>query len=159
MTGMKSTAVLSECGLYRYSLTREWDDGGDRCCWIMLNPSTADAEHDDPTIRKCVKFSRAWGHGSLVVVNLFAWRATDPAALKRANFPVGSLNNEAIADAVKGCSRVIAAWGNHGKLYRRADKVRALLAGVDVEHLGLTSEGQPWHPLYRPDATIPQFWP
>lgn len=79
---MERAAEFSGCGRYRYSLRRRWADGGPPACWIMLNPSTADAEKDAPTIRRCIGFSKAWGHNALVVVNLFALRSTDPTALR-----------------------------------------------------------------------------
>ena len=103
-------AVLSECGSYRYALTREWADG--KCvAWLMLNPSTADADIDDPTIRRCIGFARQWGYGRLVVVNLFALRATDPRVLVRNADPVGSKNDFYIAKAMKEAQEVICAWG------------------------------------------------
>jgi hypothetical protein len=82
-------AVLSECGRYRYVLTRTWDHDLAACAFIGLNPSTADAHEDDPTIRRCIRFARDWGHGGLIMLNLFAWRSTDPRGLLDAIFPVG----------------------------------------------------------------------
>ena len=79
-----SEAVISQDERHRYSLTRRWGDGPRVCCWIMLNPSTADATTDDPTIRRCIGFTHAWGYDALTVVNLYAWRATDPADLRNA---------------------------------------------------------------------------
>jgi hypothetical protein len=151
-------AVLSDCGRYRYSLTRTWGDQQNLCCWIMLNPSTADAELDDPTIRKCIGFSQRWGHGGLVVVNLFAWRSTDPEALKRCGDPIGALNNDAIREAVATSVRVICAWGTHGKLMGRGQRVRGWFPPNTTEHIGpLSKDGHPKHPLYLPYelATVP----
>ena len=89
---MKKGATISECGLYRYSLTRVWDDVLPMCIFVMLNPSTADADIDDPTIRRCINFAKREGCGSLMVVNLFAYRATSPADMKAAVDPIGSGN-------------------------------------------------------------------
>lgn len=160
--GQVRTAILSDCGRYRYSLTRQWG-AGPRVCWLMLNPSTADAEKDDPTIRKCVGFSKAWGYGSLVVVNLFAWRSTDPRALRAAEDPVGPENDGAIERAAGTSVRVIAAWGAHLRgsgRYARGAHVRALVArrGVPVYHLGFTADGDPRHPLMLPYRTAPVLW-
>src|SRR5262245_19133112 len=93
-------ALISPCGLYRYWLTRTWDNSLRRVCWVMLNPSTADAEQDDPTIRRCVGFARSWGAGGIIVVNLFAFRASDPKALLRAADPVGPDNDGHILKSV-----------------------------------------------------------
>ncbi len=120
----------------------------------MLNPSTADAEHDDPTIRRCFGFARSWGFGALEVVNLFAWRSTSPAALQSAKDPVGPANDAAILDAHACCGQTVLAWGNHGAHLNRDREVRLLLDGdASVVHFGLTGAGQPRHPLYiRADA-------
>ncbi len=148
-----STAVISPCNLYRYVLTRTWDAALPAVAWIMLNPSVADAAQDDPTIRRVVRFSRDMGAGGCVVVNLFALRATDPAKLRTAADPVGPdndrhINFEATPPFVH--RRVIAAWGAHPMAVQRArDVLRTLKeAGVAVECLGKTKDGQPRHPLY-----------
>src|SRR5438105_288943 len=93
---MFQTAVFGDGGRYRYSLTREWDRRGDQACWIMLNPSIANAERDDPTIRRCIGFARRWGLGGIVVVNLFGLVATYPIELARAKAPIGPHNDDAI---------------------------------------------------------------
>jgi hypothetical protein len=143
------TAVISECGTYRYRLTRVWDADKSCVCWVMLNPSTADASKDDPTIRKCVGFSRRLGFGSIVVVNLFAFRATSPKDLRRTP-GVGEGNDWQITLALKRSSTSIAAWGANGAYF--PDRVREVCRLIR-EHsarpfcLGLTKGGQPLHPL------------
>lgn len=161
----ESGATLDATGRYRYALRRRWALHGDGVCWIMLNPSTADARQDDPTIRRCVGFSKAWGYGWLVVVNLFATRATDSKELRlRPDFYrsehealIGPENDDAITRAVAAAKLTVAAWGNHGALYNRGDEVREML-DAPLHHLGFTKQGQPRHPLYvRADAK-PELW-
>jgi hypothetical protein len=146
--GGERSARLSPCGLYRYELKRRWS-AGPTATWIMLNPSTADAEQDDPTIRRCVGFTKAWGLGGLTVVNLFALRSTDPRALLSAADPVGLGNDDAIHDAATAARIVIAAWGAHGVLNGRATHVLDLLetTPAQVACLGTTKDGHPRHPL------------
>lgn len=151
-------AVVSPCGLYRYTLTRAWAHRSwcwRRALWIGLNPSTADAEIDDPTIRRMVGFSRAWGFGSLEVVNLFAWRATDPRALRSVPDPVGPDNDRCIVEAAARASLIVACWGADPMVARRSRAVLDLLApaNVDVVCLGRTRDGHPRHPLYLSAAT------
>jgi hypothetical protein len=150
-----SSAVISECGRYRYRLTRTWDAALDPACFVMLNPSTADATHDDPTIRRCVGFARGWGCGGIVVVNLFAFRATDPAEMFRASLAaIGPENDRHVRDAAEQCRPVVAAWGAHGGFLRRDAAARRLLVDVGsaVLCLGVTKQGHPRHPLYVPAA-------
>ncbi len=134
-----SAATFDPTRTYRYSLTRRWAPGGTRACWIMLNPSTADAEQDDPTIRRCIGFSKLWGHSELVVVNLFALRSTDPAALASHGDPIGPHNDFAIEEAGLTSAHVVCAWGRHGALRNRAGTVlrHLMSAGVELHHLGL----------------------
>ncbi|KKM80047.1 hypothetical protein LCGC14_1343720 [marine sediment metagenome] len=141
------SAVLSPCGRYRYSLTREFFMGAGRVLFVMLNPSTADAETDDPTIRRCIGFARRWGFRRLDVGNLFAWRATNPKEIRQVSDPVGPENDRRLMYLSECADAVIAAWGTHGAYRNRDSDVLALLAGK-VEHLGLTKQGHPKHPLY-----------
>jgi len=120
--------------------------------WIMLNPSTANAERDDPTIRRCIGFSRAWGFGAMHAVNLFALRATDPAELARAPDPVGPETDRQIVESTAGADTIIAAWGAHTLARARAVEVLPLLAGP-LRCLGVTASGAPRHPLYPPAST------
>jgi hypothetical protein len=147
--GGEKSARLSPCGLYRYELKRRWS-AGPTATWIMLNPSTADAEQDDPTIRRCIGFTKAWGLGGLTVVNLFALRSTDPKALTFARDPVGPGNDEAIHDAAVGARVVVCAWGAHATAKDRAAQVLDLLDATLHTPMCLdrTKDGQPRHPLY-----------
>lgn len=150
-------ARFSECGRYRYTLQRSWLPTDPHMCWIMLNPSTADADVDDPTVRRCVRFAERLGMGGLVVVNLFALRATDPKTLRRVEDPVGPENDEAILEAAKAASRVVVAWGAHGGLLLRDRKVTETLKrhGIALECMGITRDGHPRHPLYLRGDTEP----
>jgi hypothetical protein len=135
-------------GPYRYLLWRRWADAAS-LLFVMLNPSTADAERDDPTIRRCIGFARAWGFGAVEVVNLFAWRATYPRELRRARDPIGPDNDRVILEAAARNQAIIAAWGNHGAFGERDRQVAALLAPFGARCLGArTSGGAPRHPLY-----------
>lgn len=167
---MKRTAMIE--GLYRYSLTREWGADLDACrrvCWIMLNPSTADAQDDDPTIRKCLGFSRRLGFDAFVVVNLFAFRATDPKdlvrAFKQGRAVVGPKNEQAIADAADRSSLVICAWGagvrSVDPRFSAEDAVdRAIGRHPQVRCLGRCKGGsEPRHPLMLPYSAQLEAWP
>jgi len=148
--GSLKHAVLSPCGRYRYCLSRTWEPRKLPLVWIMLNPSTADAEIDDPTIRRCTGFSKREEAGGIEVLNLFALRATDPAALRCADDPVGPDNDQWIREVLTPHSRVICAWGAHGTLFDRAAIVLQWLrnSGLKTQALGLTKEHHPRHPLY-----------
>lgn len=161
------SAIFSECGLYRYELTRDLDgalfglsEHGSTCCFVMLNPSTADADMDDPTIRRCIGFAGRLGHTKLIVVNLFAYRATDPEHMKRALDPVGPQNDMAIVRAVERSRLVICAWGNHGGYRERDRRVLDLIAGRRTPYvLGKSKCGRfPKHPLYLANQTTPSEW-
>jgi len=145
-----SGATFSGCGLYRYKLWRSWDTGKAPAMFLMLNPSTADAEKNDPTVERCERYARSWGYGGLLVCNLFAYRATDPKDMKMVSDPVGPDNNAAILDSAEQASIVVGAWGNHGSYLGRAESVRRLLrlSGVDLYCLKITKLKQPSHPLY-----------
>lgn len=155
----RSTAIYSSCEAYRYSLTREWGNGR-RVAFVMLNPSTADELRNDPTVERCERRARMMGAGAFRVVNLFAFRATKPADLKRARAPVGPGNDAALTDAASWADQVICGWGTHGAHQSRDVVTEALLraAGVPLWHLGLTMNGHPRHPLYLPYACLPELW-
>lgn len=152
MSALRTSAGFSDDRVYRYWLTRTWDDATPPLVVIGLNPSTADETQDDPTIRRCIGYARAWGHGGLVMLNLFAFRATDPRDMKRAFDPVGRANDATLRVATEG-RRVLCAWGAHGTYIDRASVVCEMLATRELVCLGTTKDGQPKHPLYlRADA-------
>jgi hypothetical protein len=147
------SATISPCGLYRYDLIRRWPSpGGMLVNFIGLNPSTADAEQDDPTIRKCCEFARRWGYDGIVMTNLFAFRATDPRAMRQAVDPVGPENNARLLHWSRVAALVVVAWGNHGAFRDRGNLVTSLL-NPPAYCLRLTKAGQPEHPLYLPYST------
>lgn len=151
-------ADISSDGRYRYRLWRSWGPGT-RCVWVMLNPSTADSNIDDPTIRKCVGFAQRWGHEGIEVVNLFAWRATKPSELYTVADPVGPRCDEALMAAVSSHEHVVLAWGNNGVLKGRGQEVFDLIRGECIPGaLHKTGQDQPGHPLYLPYTTKPFSW-
>lgn len=157
------SAVFSECFTYRYVLHREIPSAlrwVKPCLWIMLNPSTAGASVDDPTIRRCIGFSKAWGCTKMTVVNLFALRATDPAELAKHHDPVGPDNLTSIVRAYeehKDIGLVVAAWGAHPMAHRRARDVYPFIMG-GLKSLGVTKDGWPKHPLYVPGHATLSDW-
>lgn len=157
------TAELSEDGLYRYRLTRSWGPGLDGVMWVMLNPSTADASVDDPTIRRCMGFSQRWGYSYMVVLNLFALRTPDPRNLWVADDPLGPENSRYLAEDLEIAEKVVVAWG--GGIPREwipvvVGSFLSLASDMDQELwcLGKTVSGAPKHPLYLPGDTALQLW-
>jgi hypothetical protein len=159
------SAVLSACGRYRYRLQR--GDGPRRLAFVMLNPSTADADVDDPTIRRCRAFALREGYNGIDVANLFALRATDPTELSRADDPFGPENAAHLrmvaADHRQGW--ILCAWGalKSGAESKRLERATAALLGAfgaRLVCLGTTKDGSPRHPLYvRGDAAIADWTP
>jgi hypothetical protein len=149
-------ATLSPCGQYRYMLSREWADGP-RLAFIMLNPSIADAELDDPTIRRCIRFGRDSGYGGILVGNLFAWRATDATELKITAAPVGPDNDAALAHIITTSPIIVCAWGNGGTFLGRDRKVLNMVRAYRKKPhcLQMTKQGNPSHPLYLRAALRP----
>lgn len=143
----ETSATLSADGQYRYDLSRTWDHDAGRLVFVMLNPSTADANVDDPTIRRCKAFARREGFGGIVVLNLYAYRATKPAALRDVDDPIGPENDQTIVRVLSTRKRAIAAWGAHADT-ARARAVVALAPHVQWQCLGTTAGGAPRHPLY-----------
>jgi hypothetical protein len=149
-------ARFDATGAYRYTLWRSWDLERPRLVFVMLNPSTADAEVNDPTIRRCLGFAQAWGYGALEVVNLFALKTPQPSQLSLAADPVGAECDAAIVQAVEQADCTVIAWGNWGGLYGRDQAVLELL-DRPIYCLGQNQSGQPRHPLYLSRTT--ELWP
>ena len=150
----ESSAKISGDGLYRYNLIRQWDLDLPRVLFVMLNPSTADGQSDDPTVRRCIGFARTWGFGSIEIVNLFAWRATNPRELAKVEDPVGFLNESSLRIARERSSLVIAAWGADPMV--RVGERLAIDVFWNMSCLGRTKGGSPRHPLYVAGAQAPE---
>ena len=166
---MESGAVI--IGNYRYLLWREWDCQSPTVAFIMLNPSRADAEFNDPTITRCINFAQAWGYGRLEVVNLFAYRTAHPSLLKQAAKPVGSDNDQYVLTTAQHSEQVILAWGNHGTWQQQDLHILQLLKNYTYPSwcafprgvaplycLGMTKKGCPRHPLYLHHKTQLQLF-
>lgn len=155
-----STATYSDCEHYRYMLTRIWDPQGTKALFVMLNPSTATEQQNDPTVERCERRARTLGFGAFRVTNIFAWRDTDPKAMRAAADPVGPWNDTAIRDSTPWADQIICGWGAHGAHLGRGAAVHALLrdTGLPLYHLGLTKDGHPKHPLYIGYAEQPRIW-
>jgi hypothetical protein len=152
--GMKKHAIISHDCKYRYELQRIWDEKKPKILFIMLNPSTADADNDDPTIRKIIKFSKSWGYGGVYVGNLYAFRSTDPKALRHTHDPVGEDNIEHITKLISLSDIVVYAWGNKNM---EPDWLREL---VDTPYcIDISKNGNiPKHPLYLKGDLQPKIY-
>lgn len=148
-------AVISECGRYRYQLERHASDAAPMgtLLWVMLNPSTADAEKDDRTIRRVIDFTRRSNFRDLIVVNLFAYRATDPAELIEVDDPEGPDNERFAIEAWQRSSGIMVAWGKAmpTKWKQTPPKVQRLFEGRSLWCLGVNGDGSPRHPLRVPE--------
>src|SRR5271165_255883 len=148
---------------YRYRLTRTWDGSKPYVLFILMNPSTADPDSDDPTIAKCCRFARAWGYGGIVVANTFAYRCTDQKRLTELADPIGPENDEHIIEMAKKAAIVVFAYGKPGRksLRSRGPALAKLIvqkAGVKPHILSLTKDGTPKHPLYLKETLKPVVW-
>ena len=154
---MQDGAVIT--GNYRYLLWREWDSNNKTVSFIMLNPSRADAEINDPTITRCINFASFWGYGRLEVVNLFAYRTSKPSLIKQVAEPIGKDNDRYIVESVKRSDKVILAWGNHGTWQQQDLYILQLLKNHNhLYSLGITKRGCPRHPLYLRSTIKPQIY-
>jgi hypothetical protein len=164
---MKTAAEFSADRRYRWWLSREWDEGGTWCAFIGLNPSTADENADDPTIRRCINFARSWGHNGLLMLNLYAYRATDPREMwdaQNKGISISGVQNY-FSDLIlrpttqfPQVSRLIAAWGTGGGERGKEFGIAARMVGVKLDCLMKTKHGHPQHPLYLPSGLLPEPW-
>ncbi|MFK7992786.1 MAG: DUF1643 domain-containing protein [Granulosicoccus sp.] len=155
-------AGFSRCRLYRYWLYREFAQGSGHCVFIGLNPSTGDANSDDPTIRRCMGFASDWGYRRMTVVNLFGFRTPDPSALKSVSIPEGPGNRAALRKACNEADNIVAAWGAHGTYLSQSRKLASAWAAHTLYCFGQTKNQQPLHPLYLPKTAslkpyLPQY--
>jgi len=154
-------AVISDCGRFRYLLTRRLASvDGPAVTFIMLNPSTADAANDDPTIRRCMAYALRWGRRSLCVVNLFALRSTSPREISEcAAAGVDPRGPDNMLYVRRACStgEVVCAWGNRGAFEHTGARMIEWLRDEGVKPLALrmTKAGHPAHPLYLPGDLQP----
>jgi hypothetical protein len=153
-------ATFSPCKKYRYTLWREWQTLSPErttVLFVMLNPSTADENVLDPTVRRCLGYAMQWGFNRMEIANIFALRSTDPRELYKCDEPIGDENNDYIRKLAGGAGLVIAAWGTHGKYRNRGDEVTKLLQEVSKPHyLKRAKGGAPCHPLYLKADLKPQ---
>ena len=151
---MLRDAILSEDRKYRYILSRTWDETKPTVLFIGLNPSTADENEDDSTIRRCINFARSWGYGGILMANLFAYRATNPRKLYSEQDPIGSDNDFYIKEYADKSEMIIACWGNHGRFNNRSQRVYNLIGSLNC--LDTNKNGEPKHPLYIRSDTRPK---
>lgn len=161
---MLNPANFSPCRTWRYTLHRSWADkplfgpiSPGIVMFIGLNPSTADEYNDDPTVRRCIGYARAWGYNRMIMTNIFAFRATYPSDMKAAADPVGPENDKWLLACAKEAALVVAAWGNDGAFRGRSRQVLEMMAreGVQLMCLQMTQAGEPGHPLFLPGKLQP----
>ncbi len=152
-----NTCHFSTNRAYRYTLQHRWNDGP-TIAWVGLNPSTADENVLDPTLRRVKDFSHRWGYGSFIMLNLFAFRATDPEVMKAHPEPVGPDNDYHILKNLVGISQIVACWGQHGKHQYRDARFLGHAAERGIFNfycLKMNKNGTPIHPLYvRADTPL-----
>ena len=168
---MKHKTIFSPCRKYRYTLWREFFKGwfedvepGEACAgnrfkyvqFIGLNPSTANETQDDPTIRRCIRFSKDWGYGAFCMTNLFGFCSAYPKEMMASSDPVGE-NDKYLSEIGNQAGLIIAAWGAFPCAIERGKNVRTMFSGR-LHHLGLNSDGTPKHPLYLRADTKPTLW-
>lgn len=153
-----SGAFFSTCRTWRYALWRRWGKRSGRfVAFIGLNPSTADETINDPTVTRCINYAKRWGFDGMYMLNMFAYRATDPNDMKAATDPVGPRHDEWLRVYANRCALVVAAWGTHGIYLNRNRTVISLFRreGIDLHCLGRTKDGHPKHPLYLRADLVP----
>jgi hypothetical protein len=161
--GIKGTAKFGGKNQeYRYSLTRTWEESKPYALFVLMNPSTADPNSDDPTVAKCCRFAKAWGYGGIVVANTFAYRCTDQKRLLEIEDPIGPDNDKHIIEMAKKAAIVVFAYGEPHKSLRSRGRALAKLliekAHVTPYVLSLGKKSTPKHPLYLKETLKPVVW-
>ncbi len=153
-------AVFSPDRKYRYVLRRRVGLTESRLLVILLNPSTADEEANDPTIRRCIDFANRWGYGWLVVCNLFGFRATNPDELSKVEDPAGPENEAHLRREAAAADLIVVGWGEHGRYLGRSDDLADVLMedGRVLHCWGINASGEPKHPLYVPRKQPLSVW-
>lgn len=154
---MESNAIFSPDRIYRYALTRYWKKSKPYAMFICLNPSTANETEDDPTVRRCIRYSIDWGYGGFVMTNLFGLRATDPKKMLAHPEPIGPDNDKWIKTLGDGAGIIVAGWGAMGNHLNRDQEIKELLDN-QLNYLALTKKGLPRHPLYLKKSLRPVLW-
>ena len=155
----KSGAVFSQCRQYRYALWRHWDMPGrdKQMMFVGLNPSTANEDTNDATIRRCIQFAKDWGYQGMIVTNVFGFCSTKPSGLKTAADPIGPKNDQILKEFLQEVDLIVAVWGNHCPINR--EKSICEVINQPIHCLGTTKSGRPKHPLYLPkDTSLRIFW-
>lgn len=149
-------AVFSSCGCYRYDWHYRW--GAGKCVmFIGLNPSVANIQRTDATVRRCIAFAKSWGYGAVRLVNLFSWVDPYPVGMLSASHPVGADNERYIISGAKESDLIVAVWGNDGSYQGRDLAVKQMLKGR-LNALQLNKNGSPSHPLFLRKDLQPFPW-
>jgi hypothetical protein len=159
--GFENLALFSEDGKYRYGLSRDWKEDGPVIVFVMLNPSIGDEKRLEQTTAGCMKRAINWNYAGMIVINLFAYIATKPEELKQIQDPVGPDNDswiKTLVEVLPSDAKIVAAWGNHGKLYNRDREVLKLLKERDIYCLGMNMDKSPKHPLHMSHSIPLQLW-
>lgn len=160
LDGLDTGAVFSQCRKYRFTLWRIWGRTDNLVNFLMLNPSKANEMDNDPTVERCQRRAEKWGYDGIIVTNLFAFMATDPAEMKSQENPIGERNDDCILESACSANVVVCAWGTHGKHMGRAKDVLKLLRpfACKLHALKVSINGEPYHPLYLPyDLELVKF--
>lgn len=153
---MISSALFSDDRRHRYLLSRWWGIESKMVMFVGLNPSTADEVKNDQTVTRCINYAKQWGYGGLIMTNIFAFRATDPARMKAAPDPVGPENDHNLLFAAEKAQLIVCAWGNHGEFLGRGKQVAEMLKDIKELHcLATNKTGHPKHPLYLNKNLVP----
>ena len=147
--------MIDDTGFYRYSLGRVWLPDEPTVMFLLLNPSDADANKDDPTVRRCIHFAKSWGYGGLCIGNLFALRSSNPELLKGHPDPVGPDNDNALMRMAKASSLIVAGWGNIRTDFSARERHVVGLFGGHLHCLAVTKQERPAHPMARGKSRIP----